>query len=41
MSSESEENMDAKNRESSSQVIANPYTWLLITVTYIQAGEAE
>ena len=41
MSSESEENKDTKNKEGSSQVIADPYTWLVITITYIQAGEVE
>ena len=41
MSSESEENKGTNNRKKNSQVIADPYTWLLVTVTYIQAGEAE
>ena len=39
MSNESEETVDMEIRESSTQVTATP--WLVTTVTYIQAGEAD
>ena len=41
MSNESEENKDTKNKGSRYPVIANPYTRLVISVTYTQAEEAE